>query len=44
MFGGSVGLLIVDLLGALVLICLRKWGGPKPCQKCKENIRLETLV
>ena len=22
MFGGSVGLLIVDLLGALVLICL----------------------
>ena len=39
-----MGLLIVDLLGALVLICLRKWGGHKPCQKCKENIRLETLV
>ena len=44
MFGGSVGLLIVDLLGALVLICLRKWGVPKPCKKCKEHIRLETLV
>ena len=45
MFGGSVGLLIVDLLGALVLIFLRKCGTHKPCKKCTpENIRLETLV
>ena len=44
MFGGSVGLLIVDLLGALVLICLRKWGTHKPCKKCSQFIRLETLV